>query len=539
LRQLEAQQPASGADTSPALAAQIGHIKATLEVLRNDLRTLDEPSINNGRRRPTDTRPLAQSPSDDPSTSETSFLSSEGTTMPSINPYGEISDDAEAPGSPSEEPVALSDIPSRPSVRPEDLSKKVTYSDDPSKQAITVDEPTKQVDKLSKQVDLPEQTGAVPPPVDPTPSDDSAAPVRWSPTMLAAMGFFGMLLLFGLIWVGWEVMGSWESSTPTAVPIPTPTFVVQTSTPRETTPSPAVTPSPASTATPSDLKAASYTQGIAAYAGQDWEQAAASFQSIFDTDPNYLDVREKLGSSYFNWGIQLRDSRDVKLALEKFRQARSINSADAQAQAQEQRLTLYVAALDARLGDDWKTCAEKLEELRAIQADFLDSTELLYEALMNYGEALQRENKPAEALRIYRKAAALPIGDRSAAEGRVAELAAAVEPAVFGGVVYDRPTDAAVQCGSSFDSKVWGVVKDKNGRPIYRATVRVRSADGRHSYARQTNNQGGFEVPGLGCTTWRVSVTAVPGVANVRSEVKSVELNGGRFSGAGIEFRQR
>lgn len=114
------------------------------------------------------------------------------------------------------------------------------------------------------------------------------------------------------------------------------------------------------------------------------------------------------------------------------------------------------------------------------------------------------------------------------------------KPLVFGARVVDQPTDAAVACGTSFASRVWGTVKDRAGRGIYHAAVELRSADGQHQFSAQTNDQGGFEVPGLGCTAWIVRLAAVPDApAGIQAVELRVSLNGGAYSGAGVEFQQR
>jgi len=104
--------------------------------------------------------------------------------------------------------------------------------------------------------------------------------------------------------------------------------------------------------------------------------------------------------------------------------------------------------------------------------------------------------------------------------------------------VFDKPTDAAVACGTAFESRIWGVVKDRGGRGIARAVVLISSADGKHRYSKATNSRGGFDIPGLGCTTWIVRLSSVPRAALAPVAIR-VSLNGGRYSGAGVEFRQR
>ncbi|HEX5692208.1 MAG TPA: carboxypeptidase-like regulatory domain-containing protein [Roseiflexaceae bacterium] len=111
---------------------------------------------------------------------------------------------------------------------------------------------------------------------------------------------------------------------------------------------------------------------------------------------------------------------------------------------------------------------------------------------------------------------------------------------VFATRIFDKPTDAAVSCGTTFESRIWGVVKNRAGRGIGRAVVQVNSADGKNRYRATTNSQGGFEVPGLGCTAWIVRLVSVPGApSGIQTSAVRVGLNGGRYTGAGIEFRQR
>jgi hypothetical protein len=119
-------------------------------------------------------------------------------------------------------------------------------------------------------------------------------------------------------------------------------------------------------------------------------------------------------------------------------------------------------------------------------------------------------------------------------------LEAVPKPLTFAARVAERPTDAAVSCGTSFESHIWGVVKNRAGRGVYRAVVMIRSSDGKHRFSAQTNDQGGFDIPGLGCTTWIVRLVSIPRApVGVQAPELRVSLNGGRYSGAGIEFRQR
>ncbi len=111
---------------------------------------------------------------------------------------------------------------------------------------------------------------------------------------------------------------------------------------------------------------------------------------------------------------------------------------------------------------------------------------------------------------------------------------------VFAAQIVEQPTDAAITCGTAFDSRIWGVVKDRRGQGIFGAGVEISSADGQHRYRAATNDQGGFELPGLGCTTWEIRLVDVPGApGGLQAQALRVSLNGGQYSGAGVDFQQR
>jgi hypothetical protein len=110
---------------------------------------------------------------------------------------------------------------------------------------------------------------------------------------------------------------------------------------------------------------------------------------------------------------------------------------------------------------------------------------------------------------------------------------------VFVGRVYSAPTDAAVQCGTSFESSIYGSIENSSGKGIAGAVVRVTSADGRNSYTLTTGRGGVFNFGGLGCTTWNVRLISVPNTKIQANTVKVANLNGGRFTSAEVRFKLR
>jgi hypothetical protein len=110
---------------------------------------------------------------------------------------------------------------------------------------------------------------------------------------------------------------------------------------------------------------------------------------------------------------------------------------------------------------------------------------------------------------------------------------------VFAGRVYSAPTDAAVQCGTAFESSIYGSIENSSGKGIAGAVVRVTSADGRNSYTLTTGRGGVYNVGGLGCTTWNVRLISVP-KAKIQANLVTVKnLNGGRFTSAEVRYKLR
>ena len=110
---------------------------------------------------------------------------------------------------------------------------------------------------------------------------------------------------------------------------------------------------------------------------------------------------------------------------------------------------------------------------------------------------------------------------------------------MFVGRVYSAPTDGAVQCGTAFDSSIYGSVENGAGRGIAGARLRVTSADGKNVYNVTTGRGGVYSVPGLGCTKWTVRLISVPSAPNgvQANRVTVTNLNGGRYTSAEVRFK--
>lgn len=131
------------------------------------------------------------------------------------------------------------------------------------------------------------------------------------------------------------------------------------------------------------------------------------------------------------------------------------------------------------------------------------------------------------------------IDNQSPPPAPTATPAPTVAVQVFVGRVYSAPTDAAVQCGTAFDSSIYGSIETSGGKGIAGAVVRVTSADGRNSYTLTTGRGGVYNVGGLGCTTWTVQLISVPKAKIQANPVTVGNLNGGRFTSAEVRFKLR
>ncbi|EFO81195.1 serine/threonine protein kinase [Oscillochloris trichoides DG-6] len=251
-------------------------------------------------------------------------------------------------------------------------------------------------------------------------------PQRMFPPIVigASVGGLILLILIGVV-IGMNLIKAQTTATTNA---PAQVGVVITPTARaigvasvtETpvTPTPAVTP----TLDPQAKMALAYTDGVEAYAQQDWDKAIELFKRVYNQDENYLDISERLSATYYNWGVSLLNTRQYVEALDKFNAALSVEPTHQLALAQQTRLAFYLDALGAYANGQLRNAAISLEELRAIQADYLDSTNMLYTIYMEYGAQLERQRKISDALRIYRKAAKLPLEDVRAAQTRIRAL---------------------------------------------------------------------------------------------------------------------
>lgn len=114
-------------------------------------------------------------------------------------------------------------------------------------------------------------------------------------------------------------------------------------------------------------------------------------------------------------------------------------------------------------------------------------------------------------------------------------------PAAFSGGVAGVAIDGAVQCGSAFESSIWGSVQDAGGRGISGAVIEVVGKNGYRMPQATTQRNGTYSIPGLACETWEVRLVSVPNTPNGFAAPRVVVngLNGGSYSSAQVVFRAK
>ena len=390
---------------------------------------------------------------------------------------------------------------------------------------------SKNVDTQSgKRVDRPSKfdPGLQTQPVQPEPAQEHPKPQPAKRDRYIGVVLLAILLIAGVAALLIRSL-PWPSE-----PTPAPIVVNPTVPPPTASTVPSLTP--AVTPTPEQIGDV-YLAAVAARTSEDWPQAVDLFQQVYDRDPNYLDIQEQLGIAAARWGQKLIEQGDTARALAQLRNAARLSGSNKEVADLVARLDLYETARGAIERKEWLSAIDALKKLRAIQPDFLDSANQLTSAYLRYSDSVKRQDRQA-ALQACKDAVALKTGD-SAAQACVNELTPP-PPLAFNARVFEKPTDNAVRCGTVFESAIWGVVRNQKGLGIKGAIVQVQSADRKNTYkSKPTNSQGGFNIPGLGCTTWTIRLTYVPKEGELQAGSVSVELNGGRYSGAGVEFRQQ
>jgi len=82
---------------------------------------------------------------------------------------------------------------------------------------------------------------------------------------------------------------------------------------------------------PASKNATYYVNGVRAYLLYNWPEAISNFQPLYQANPRYRDVADKLFASYFNYSCALRAQGNTTAANDQFKLAQKLDPKRAEA----------------------------------------------------------------------------------------------------------------------------------------------------------------------------------------------------------------
>ena len=115
---------------------------------------------------------------------------------------------------------------------------------------------------------------------------------------------------------------------------------------------------------------------------------------------------------------------EMPVALDYFTSALSVRPRDPEAQTEQRLVSLYLAGRQSYESGRWQDAATQLGSVFDARPGYMGSTVLdpLYDALIRYGDQMRDVQDYYLAWEQYRRAASLPVPNRTLAEGRMASV---------------------------------------------------------------------------------------------------------------------
>ncbi len=148
----------------------------------------------------------------------------------------------------------------------------------------------------------------------------------------------------------------------------------------------------ASSETPGEVGVTLYAQAKATYSEERWGEVIAKLEQLRRVDPSYRrqEVEEMLFNAYYREAMRLMEAGELEEALAKLDDALDLRPDDPRASEQRHWLSLYLTAL-TQWGVDWEQVVESLEDLHALNSDFLDVQQRLHDAYLSLGDVYSEE----------------------------------------------------------------------------------------------------------------------------------------------------
>ena len=185
---------------------------------------------------------------------------------------------------------------------------------------------------------------------------------------------------------------------------PSPTSPPPTSTPVIPTPTPEVVVVP--------LTDVLYDEGRAHYERGDWQAAISTLQQLRLEDINYSveTVTEMLFDSHYRLGMELDDQGQVEAAILQYDRALDLKPRHPLVSELRRRADLYQSAL-TDWAVDWESVVNFLIALYHLAPDYKDATDRLYDACLEYGHLLIKNERYCAASRVFGQAAEIRADD--------------------------------------------------------------------------------------------------------------------------------
>lgn len=185
---------------------------------------------------------------------------------------------------------------------------------------------------------------------------------------------------------------------------PSPTSPPPTSTPVIPTPTPEVVVVP--------LADVLYQEGRAHYERGDWRSAISTLEQLRLEDINYQAelVGEMLFDSHYRLGTELDQQGQVEAAILQYDRALDLKPRHPLVSELRRRADLYQSAL-TDWSVDWESVVNFLIALYHLAPDYKDTTDRLYDACLEYGHLLIKNERYCAASEVFEQAVEIRADD--------------------------------------------------------------------------------------------------------------------------------
>lgn len=191
----------------------------------------------------------------------------------------------------------------------------------------------------------------------------------------------------------------------------------QTVTPSPTLPPPTSTPiipTPTAEVVVVPVTDVLFEEGEAHYEQGEWEAAISTLEQLRLEDVNYKASRvaELLFDSHYRLGVELDEQDKIEAAILQYDRALDLKPRDPQVSQLRRRADLYQSAL-SEWSVDWDSVVNFLIALYHLAPDYKDATDRLYEACIEYGDQLIKQERYCAASQLFEQAAEIRNDDDS------------------------------------------------------------------------------------------------------------------------------